>query len=191
MIPRADLAAAVRRMFWGYFLLSLDINFSLDTVFTLPLLPDAAGWYLLWRGTMALTSQRSSLGLLGPLCVSLSVYSLLQFLPALEAMVPGWLDLLMAMVTLYTHFQLLTDVAGVAEEVLPGSLYPLRLRTARTLIVLIHTLLYCYDLLFLFSQSFFLSLVLVVAGFLAYLFVMILLRGLSRALAAPPQAPAL
>lgn len=191
MIPRADLAAAVRRLFWGYFLLSLDINFSLDTVFTLPLLPDAAGWYLLWRGTMALTSQRSSLGLLGSLCVSLSVYSLLQFLPALEAMVPGWLDLLMAMVTLYTHFQLLTDVAGVAEEVLPGSLYPSRLRTARTLIVLIHTLLYCYDLLLLFSQSFFLSLVLVVAGFLAYLFVMILLRGLSRALAAPPQAPAL
>ena len=69
-------------------------------------------------GVDALSSARPSLELLKPFCGVLGVYSLAQFLPALEAAAPGWLSLLISVMILYTDFQLLTDLAALAQEAL-------------------------------------------------------------------------
>ena len=50
------------------------------------------------------------------------------------------------MLTLYTHFQLLTDLAALAEEMLDDGELAKRLRTSRTLFLLSQTAMYCYDL---------------------------------------------
>lgn len=66
--------------------------------------------------------------------------------PSLDALIPGWLSLFISILTLYTHFQLLTDLAALAEEMLDDGELAKRLRTSRTLFLLGQTALYCYDL---------------------------------------------
>ena len=146
MTQTADLFTGARRVFWGYFFLLLDFNLNFNSDFTIPLLPNFVGWIFLWRGADILSSARPSLGLLRPFCGALGVCSLTQFVPALDSLLPGWLSLFISMLTLYTHFQLLTDLAALAEEMLDDGELAKRLRTSRTLFLLSQTAMYCYDL---------------------------------------------
>lgn len=181
----AVLASGVRRIFWGYFFLLLDFNLNFFSAFTLPLLPDLAGWVLLWTGIRRLTPLRPSLGLLVPFCLVLGVCSLTQFVPWLEAFFPGWLSLLLAILHLYTDFQLITDLAALSDQTLPGEPYGRRLRTARTFIVVTQTAMYCYDLLLQFTA---LSLLVILVGFCAALYLLWQLGRLSRRLRRlPPE----
>ena len=118
MTERTDLWIGTRRLFWGFFFLLLDFHLNLGSAFTIPLVPNFVGWIFLWRGADILSSARPSLGLLKPFCGVLGVFSLTQFLPALEAAAPGWLTLLLSVISLYTDFQLLTDLAALAQEAL-------------------------------------------------------------------------
>ena len=121
-----DLFTGARRVFWGYFFLLLDFNLNFNSDFTIPLLPNFVGWIFLWRGVDALSSARPSLELLKPFCTALGLF--------------------ISILTLYTHFQLLTDLAALAEEMLDDGELAKRLRTSRTLFLLGQTALYCYDL---------------------------------------------
>ena len=60
--------SALRSIFWGTLLLFLDfdLNFRFGFSFTLPLLPNCIGFWLVARGTRSLAADRPSLGLLGP-----------------------------------------------------------------------------------------------------------------------------
>lgn len=177
MKKRTDLWIGTRRLFWGFFFLLLDFNLNFNSTFTIPLLPNFVGWIFLWRGVEALSSARPSLGLLKPFCGVLGVYSLAQFLPALEAAAPGWLTLLLSVISLYTDFQLLTDLAALAQEALGEGRRVKRLRTARTLIVAAKTALYCYDLVVSLTA---LAVVLMAASFCVQVFLLVQLWGLSR-----------
>lgn len=177
MTEQADLFTGARRVFWGYFFLLLDFNLNLGSDFTIPLLPNFVGWIFLWRGADILSSARPSLGLLRPFCGVLGVYSLTQFLPALEAAAPGWLSLLISVMILYTDFQLLTDLAALAQEALGEGRRVKRLRTARTLIVAAKTALYCYDLVVSLTA---LAVVLMAVSFCVQVFLLFQLWGLSR-----------
>ena len=172
-----DLFTGARRVFWGYFFLLLDFNLNFNSAFTIPLLPNFVGWIFLWRGVDILSSARPSLGLLRPFCGVLGVYSLTQFLPALEAAAPGWLTLLLSVISLYTDFQLLTDLAALAQEALGEGRRVKRLRTARTLIVAAKTALYCYDLVVSLTA---LAVVLMAVSFCVQVFLLFQLWGLSR-----------
>ena len=146
MTEQADLFTGTRRVFWGYFFLLLDFNLNFNSAFTIPLLPNFVGWIFLWRGVDALSSARPSLELLKPFCTALGVCAFTQFVPSLDGLIPGWLSLFISILTLYTHFQLLTDLAALAEEMLDDGELAKRLRTSRTLFLLSQTAMYCYDL---------------------------------------------
>ena len=177
MTEQADLFTGARRVFWGYFFLLLDFNLNLGSDFTIPLLPNFVGWIFLWRGADILSSARPSLGLLKPFCTALGVCALTQFVPALDSLLPGWLSLFISMLTLYTHFQLLTDLAVLAQEALGEGRRVKRLRTARTLIVAAKTALYCYDLVVSLTA---LAVVLMAVSFCVQVFLLFQLWGLSR-----------
>lgn len=177
MTERTDLWIGTRRLFWGFFFLLLDFNLNFNSAFTIPLVPNFIGWIFLWRGVDILSSARPSLGLLRPFCGVLGVYSLTQFVPALEAAAPGWLSLLISVMILYTDFQLLTDLAALAQEALGEGRRVKRLRTARTLIVAAKTALYCYDLVVSLNA---LAVVLMAVSFCVQVFLLFQLWGLSR-----------
>ena len=177
MTQTADLFTGARRVFWGYFFLLLDFNLNFNSDFTIPLLPNFVGWIFLWRGVDALSSARPSLGLLKPFCTALGVCALTQFVPSLDGLIPGWLNLFISILTLYTHFQLLTDLAVLAEEMLDDGELAKRLRTSRTLFLLGQTALYCYDLVL---QSTALVLLLLAVTFCVSVFLLFQLWGFSR-----------
>ena len=113
--------SALRSIFWGTLLLFLDfdLNFRFGFSFTLPLLPNCIGFWLVARGTRSLAADRPSLGLLGPFWLALGLWSLQQFFPGLSPHIPGALSLLAALVRMYADFQLFTDLAPARPS--PGS----------------------------------------------------------------------
>ena len=179
MTMQERLYPLARRAFWGYFFILLNFNITFQSVFALQLLPNSVGWWLLARVCREGRELRPSLGLLRPLCLALAVWNVQQFFPALEGQVPGLLTLLAGLVILYTHFQFLTDLVALADEALPGGEQGHKLRTARTVVVVMDTLLYCYDLLFRLPS---LALVVLVAATCVYIYILVQLWGLSKAL---------
>ena len=177
MTQTADLFTGARRVFWGYFFLLLDFNLNLGSAVTIPLLANCVGWIFLWRGVDALAPVRPSLDLLKPFCTALEVCSLTQFVPALDSLLPGWLSLFISMLTLYTHFQLLTDLAALAEEMLGDGELAKRLRTSRTLFLLSQTAMYCYDLVL---QAMGLVVLLLAVTFCVSVLLLFQLWGFSR-----------
>ena len=177
MTEQADLFTGARRVFWGYFFLLLDFNLNFNSAFTIPLLPNFVGWIFLWRGVDALSSARPSLELLKPFCTALGVCALTQFVPSLDGLIPGWLSLFISILTLYTHFQLLTDLAALAEEMLDDGELAKRLRTSRTLFLLGQTALYCYDLVL---QAMGLVVLLLAVTFCVSVLLLFQLWGFSR-----------
>lgn len=177
MTQTADLFTGARRVFWGYFFLLLDFNLNLGSAVTIPLLANCVGWIFLWRGVDALAPVRPSLDLLKPFCTALGVCALTQFVPALDSLLPGWLSLFISMLTLYTHFQLLTDLAALAEEMLGDGELAKRLRTSRTLFLLSQTAMYCYDLVL---QAMGLVVLLLAVTFCVSVLLLFQLWGFSR-----------
>ena len=177
MTQTADLFTGARRVFWGYFFLLLDFNLNLGSAVTIPLLANCVGWIVLWRGVDALAPVRPSLDLLKPFCTALGVCALTQFVPALDSLLPGWLSLFISMLTLYTHFQLLTDLAALAEEMLGDGELAKRLRTSRTLFLLSQTAMYCYDLVL---QAMGLVVLLLAVTFCVSVLLLFQLWGFSR-----------
>lgn len=179
MTMQEQLYPLARRAFWGYFFVLLNINFTFNNVFALQLLPNTVGWWLLARVCREGKELRPSLGLLHPFCLVLAVWNVQQFFPTLESQIPGLITLLGGLVALYTHFQFLTDLAALADEALPGGEHGHKLRSARTVMVVITTLLYCYDLLFRLPA---LAVVMLVVGLCAYIYLLVQLWGLSKSL---------
>ena len=179
MTEQADLFVGARRVFWGCFFLLLDFNLNFNSTVTIPLLANVIGWVFLWLGVDELARARPSLGLLKPFCIVLGACSLTQFAPAVDSLLPGWLNLLTAIMTLYTYFQLFTDLAAIAQENLWDEGLVKRLRTSRTLLVVCQTALFCYDLLISFTA---LALLLMVVSLSVYVFLLVQLWRLSQEL---------
>ena len=184
MISSEQLCPLARRAFWGYFFVLLNFNITFQNIFVLQLLPNTEGWWLLARVCAEGRELRPSLGLLRPFCLGLAVWNVKQFFPPLEDLIPGLLTLLAGIVVLYTHFQFLTDLAALADQALPGSEHGHRLRSARTVMVVTTTLLHCYDLLFRLPE---LAVAVLAASLCVYIYILVRLRGLYRALS-PAEA---
>lgn len=186
-MPRLPGFSALRSIFWGTLLLFLDfdLNFRFGFSFTLPLLPNCIGFWLVARGTRSLAADRPSLGLLGPFWLALGLWSLQQFFPGLSPHIPGAFSLLAALVRMYADFQLFTDLAGLAEALLPGAPLPRQLRSARTAAVLLTTLFYFQDLLL---RAPWLTVAAGAAGFCARIYILLRLWQLPRAMAPAPEA---
>ena len=87
------------------------------------------------------------------------------------------MSLLLAMVNLYTYFQLLTDLAALAEETLEDGNMGKKLRACRTLLVVIQTALYLQDLFLRFPA---LAVPLIAVSFCVFFVLLFQLWGFSR-----------
>lgn len=150
MTDYKGIAHGIRMAGAGYLLIYLNFNLNLSG-FTLPLLPNVAGWLLLAAALRNLSVEAPTLKLILPFAGALGVWSLGQFFPTLELPAPlGWLSLGMSILQLYFHFQLFTDLAGVARKHLTPQSAGDRASTllrARTVITLANALMFLPDLL--------------------------------------------
>lgn len=182
MINQEQLYPLVRQTFWALFLLLLDFDLNLGSVFTLPLLPNCLGWWMLMKVCADGAALRPSLGLLKPFCLTLGLYDLLQFFPGVDNYLPAVVTLLVSILTIYTYFQFFTDLAALIRETLGTEDLPRKLLRSRTVIVIATSLLYCYDLLFRLPA---LVAVVGVIAFCAYLYILFQVWQLSKMLHTP------
>ena len=114
MTDREKLYSGLSNAAWGYVFLTFDFNLNNVSV-----LPRFVGFYLLFSAIGKLSGERQNLNLLRPLCILLTGWSGLDWLLSwLGGDVEGhilFLDLLVTVVTLYFHFQFLTDMAALSE----------------------------------------------------------------------------
>ena len=133
MTQQETLCWAVKKIAWGYLLLHL--NFTLGT---LNVLPDWLGYIFMIQALSSLSQEEPSATLLQPLGVLLAVWSGLLWLAALfgQTLHLYILEVLAAVLSLYFHFQLLTNLAHLAARYgCPEGQRLLTLRTVRTLLI--------------------------------------------------------
>lgn len=124
---------------WGYFFMTFDFNLNGVSV-----LPRFVGFYLLFSAIGKLPVERRDLNLLRPLCILLTGWSGMDWLLSwrgggIEGHVL-FLDLLVTAVTLYFHFQFLTDMAALSERYQPeDDNLASRIRSRRTAYTLLVT----------------------------------------------------
>ncbi len=132
------LGEAVKKIARGYIFLHLNINLG-----TLNILPNWLGYILIFGALTAISEDEDSAQLLRPLAVLLGIWEGLLWLFALlgaEIDLPI-ITLIAAIIGLYFHFQLLTNLASIAEKYnCPEQKRLLTLRTVRTLLITLLTL---------------------------------------------------
>lgn len=136
MNERENLAAAVRSIAWGYIFIHLDFNLG-----TLNVLPNWWGYCLILKALPVIAGQEESAKLLRPFAILLALWEGVQWCVKLlgGTLDGGVLGILAAVVSLYFHFQLLTDLARVSEKwECPQTG---RIRTLRTVNTVLITLL--------------------------------------------------
>ena len=131
------LRSAVRRVAWGYLLILLDINLG-----TLNILPNWLGYILILRALPALKTEAPSAGLLEPLGILLAFWDGILWIGKTFGYSVDWPlpQLLATVVSLYFHFQLLTNLADIAGKY--GCPCEGKLRTLRTVQVVLLTASY-------------------------------------------------
>ncbi|MBR6793874.1 MAG: hypothetical protein IKM48_05910 [Clostridia bacterium] len=134
MTESQKLAAAVKNIARAYLFLHLNINLG-----TLNVLPSWVGYILIFGALPVIAEEQPSAKLLRPLAVILGLWEGVLwgaqlFNVPFEPLIPS---LLAAVVGLYFHFQLLTDLANIAKKQHEYSLHTrlLTLRTVRTLMI--------------------------------------------------------
>jgi len=182
-MSREALITAVRRVAWGY--IFLHLNFSLGSI---NLLPDWAGYLLILTAIPILDKELGSSHLLRPLGYMLTTWAVWRWLldcinePHLFAIDLYGLETVVSVISLYFHFQLLTELAEIAKRYdCPQEHRILTLRTVRTI-------LFTAALPFttLFPRSDFTEwalIILLVIQVIVALWLMIVLMGLKNSLA--------
>jgi len=115
MTEQKNLYTGASMAAWGYFFLYIDINLG-----RLNILPAFVGILLFMRAIALLKGERRDLELLRPLGVLLVAWHTAEWaLQLVGVTLEGRLEILsliVVLVSLYFHFQLLTDLAALAEK---------------------------------------------------------------------------
>lgn len=142
MIDRDILCHGIKRIAWAYVFLSLNINLSFGSS-VLNLLPNWVGYLIILNALLILREDEPSSRLLSPLGILLCLWELAQWFLALAGLRFGGygLDTVAVVISLYFHFQLLTDLVNIARR----REYPLcqrllRLRSVRTILATLFSL---------------------------------------------------
>lgn len=143
----ALIRKALGNIAWGNLLILLDVNLG-----RLDVLPNWVGYLLIFYAIGYLADEVRDLPLLKPFCVLLGAAELLDWLAVFLAGEPltgqfFLVNALIVCVSLYFHFQLLTDLAGLAGRQAEGEPLARRLRVCRNVAavnrVLVTALGYC------------------------------------------------
>lgn len=142
--PRV-IRKALSEAIWGYVFLYFNLNIG-----AVDLLPEFVGWILLLSAVRGLEGERRDLKLLRPFACVMIVLSVLEWLGSFLGLSVGGLflplDLVIAAVRLYFHFQFLTDCAALAWEYAAPVVRCrlLRWRTAQAVMHTVSMLLVCF-----------------------------------------------
>lgn len=120
MTDNIPIRRALTKIAWAYVLLYLDFNLGVNG-HSLNLLPNWAGYLLIFSAIALLGAELRSLLLLKPFCVLLGVVSAVDWVWVLLAGqdLTGRLflfSILLTCVGIYFRFQMLTDLAQLAED---------------------------------------------------------------------------
>lgn len=127
---------AIGKISWGYVLLYISINIG-----TVDILPAWLGFLLIFLALEGVASLESSASLLKPFAAILMIEAGTEWVLDMFSLMPDlyWLDVVIGVISLYFHFQLLTNLAQVAEG--QGSKYAGRLKKLRTLQTIFFTIM--------------------------------------------------
>lgn len=142
------LYTGIGRAAWGYFFLYINININ-----TVSLLPAFVGYLLFLSAIGLLREQERELSLLRTLGILLAVWNGGVWLASwgaieLDGMLP-MVDILISVISIYFHFQLLTNLASLAAKYQPEG-YALdakllRYRTLQTIMLTAAAILSTYS----------------------------------------------
>ncbi len=127
-----SLASALRKVAWGWILLHCNFNLG-----SLNILPDWLGYLLILQVLSVLAASVRSTALLIPFGMGLTGWSLVTWVLDIfgVSITFLWLDLLVTVIGLYFQFQLLTDLAELADDWFCEQGAPLRkYRTVQTVL---------------------------------------------------------
>lgn len=132
-----SLASALRKVAWGWILLHCNFNLG-----TLNILPDWLGYLLILQALSVLAASVRSAALLISFGMGLTGWSLVTWVLDIfgVSITFLWLDLLVTVIGLYFQFQLLTDLAELADDWFCEQGTPLR--KARTVQTVLTTVLW-------------------------------------------------
>ena len=134
MDGRQDISKALRSIMWAQLFLHIDFKLG-----NLDVLPQWAGWILLYQAIRLLTPHLRDIGLLSPLCVLLGAEAAVSWCGALLGLssllgLGGLLwpvTILFQAAGIYFNFQFFTDMAGLAKRSFPDGSHAASLRRWR------------------------------------------------------------
>ncbi len=110
-----NICKGLKGVAWGYFFLYFNFN-----LFVLNVLPDFVGYILFLSAITLLKDEERELSLLYTLGVIMALWTGAEWLVGLVGLkLDGlwqFVDITIAVINLYFHFQLLTNLASVAEK---------------------------------------------------------------------------
>lgn len=133
MTDREEIGKAVEGVAVGYVFLHFDLN-----LFILNVLPDWLGYLAINQVLDVLEEEEPSASLLKPLAAILIAWEIISSLLSLTSteITLQVQETIVAVVSLYFHFQLLTNLAEIAKKwEYPKAQNILKLRTVRTLLI--------------------------------------------------------
>ena len=118
---------ALGKISWGYVFIYLSVNLG-----TVNILPAWAGFLLIYAALNAVAELEPSAGLLKPFALLLAAADLVEWVMNIFGGVIDlyWINVIVGVISLYFHFQLLTNLAQIAEA--QGSSCVVRLRKLRS-----------------------------------------------------------
>lgn len=137
MERKERLCKAIKKIGWGYITLYFSINIG-----TIDILPSWWGYLMLFREGIqeGIAEEEESVNLLKPIGLLLGIYYLITWFLTIFNIPTDVLivDEIISVLDLYYHFQLLTNLAGIAKKYgCPQEKVLLKLRTAQTILLTI------------------------------------------------------
>lgn len=114
MERKEQLVSALRKIFWAYIFLYFDINIE-----TIDILPAWVAYLFFYQAIQnALIHEEESTKLLKPICIILVIARFLDWIIVMFSIEMNILLIseLFAVIQLYFHFQLLTNLANIAHK---------------------------------------------------------------------------
>lgn len=114
MERKEQLCSAIKKIFWGYILLYFNINLG-----TIDILPGWLGYIFFYQAiNNGIDMEEESVKLLKPICTILAVYNFITWFLNMFAISTDIyiVNEVVAVIALYFHFQLLTNLANIAHK---------------------------------------------------------------------------
>lgn len=128
------LSSAIKRIAVSYIFIYLHINISV-----IDILPDWLGYFVIVSALPILSEKEQSAQLLRPFGIAIGIWNIIEWV--LKITGAEWnlsiINLMFSVITIYFHFQLITNIANLDIEQSKRK----RLLALRTTTVLLHTLL--------------------------------------------------